>query len=344
MNTRKIRIGNITIGGGEPVRIQSMTNTDTMDTDLTLAQIDALEKVGCEIVRVAAYNVKSAKNIENLKKGTSLPIVADVHFDYRIAVAAIEAGADKIRINPGNIGDRNKVEIVVDAAKAAGIPIRVGANSGSIRKDLLGHDKVDALITSAMDNIRMLEEHGFYDIVVSLKSSDARECIEAYRRISEMVDYPLHLGVTEAGGIRPSSVKSAIAIGALLVDGIGDTVRVSVTGDPVEEIGIAKDILRFAGVRKFGAEVISCPTCARTSIDVAAIAAEIEEYVKELRKPVKIAVMGCEVNGPGEAADADLGIAGGKDCGLIFMARKPVKRVDAANLLKEFKSYIDKLF
>lgn len=323
--------------------IQSMTNTDTKDTEATATQCARLKAAGCEIVRVAAYDIDAAKNIARIKERTSMPVVADVHFDYRIAVAAIEAGADKIRINPGNIGSEGKIKRVVDAAKAAGIPIRVGANSGSIRKDLRGEVLAEALVTSAMDNVRALERMGFYDIVISLKASDVSSCVAANRKLAGMVDYPLHLGVTEAGSARSSAVKSAMGIGALLLDGIGDTIRVSVTGGPEEEIPIAKDILRFSGVRKFGAEVVSCPTCARTSIGLAELVRQVEDYVSECTRPVKIAVMGCEVNGPGEAADADIGIAGGKNCGLIFKKGKPVKKVPAARLFEEFKCYLDEL-
>lgn len=338
-----VKISNAVIGGGNPVLIQSMTNTDTADTSATVRQILALEQAGCEIVRVAAYDIDSAKNIKNIKEKIHIPIVADVHFDYKIAVAAMEAGADKVRINPGNIGSIDKIKCVVDAAKCAKIPLRVGANTGSIRKDLRGEARTDALVKSAMDNIRTLEECGFYDIVVSLKSSSVVETVEASKKISKLCDYPLHLGVTEAGGYNTSVIKSSIGIGALLLDGIGDTIRVSVTGDPVQEIGIAKGILSVLGLRQFGADIISCPTCARTHFNMESLINEVEKLTANWNKHIKIAVMGCEVNGPGEAADADIGIAGGKDCALIFAEGKPVKKVSKENMIEEFKRELEKL-
>ena len=314
--TRRVKIGNVEIGGGAPVAIQSMTTADTKDTDAVCAQISALCDAGCEIVRLAAYDVDAAKNIKNIKDRVDVPIVADVHFDYKIAIAAIEAGADKVRINPGNIGDERRIAAVADAARMHGVPIRVGANTGSL-KDSSG-DRAEALVKSALENIELLEKQGFYDIVVSLKSSDAAQTVAAYRKMSALRDYPLHLGVTEAGTLNSSMVKSSIGIGALLIDGIGDTIRASVTGDPVSEIALAKDILRYSGVRSFGCEVIACPTCARTKIDIEKLAKEVERRTSHIDKNIKIAVMGCIVNGPGEAKDADIGIAGGDGVGVLF--------------------------
>lgn len=333
MNTRAIKIGNITIGGGNPVAIQSMCNVDTCDTEAVVAQILELEQAGCEIIRVAAYDETAARNIKNIKEKIHIPIVADVHFDYRIAIAAMESGADKVRINPGNIGSQERIRMVVDCAKRHHVPIRVGANTGSLSNQFHGMDRVDALVESAMENILILEHEDFHDIVVSLKASDVADTVRAYRRMSQIVDYPLHLGVTEAGIYASSIVKSSMGIGALLLDGIGDTVRVSITGGVLEEVAAAKDILRYAGVRSFGPEIISCPTCGRTRIDIPAIAQKVTEATRHIDKPVKIAVMGCVVNGPGEARGCDLGIAGGDGEGLLFIEGKPVKKLPDEELL-----------
>ncbi len=341
--TRTVTIGKIKIGGGNPVAIQSMTTADTKDTEAVLSQIELLKKAGCEIVRLAAYDVEAAKNFKNIKDRTDMPLVADVHFDYKIAIAAIEAGADKVRINPGNIGSKEKTAMVARAAKMHGIPIRVGANTGSLKKELANENRSEALVKSALLNIRELEEQGFYDIVVSLKSSDVINTVRAYRKMSETVDYPLHLGVTEAGIYSSSVVKSSIGIGGLLIDGIGDTVRASVTGDPVKEIALAKDILRYSGVRSFGCEVIACPTCARTKIDIESLAEKVSEATKNIDKNLKIAVMGCVVNGPGEAREADIGIAGGKNEGLIFIKGEPYKKVSEDKLLDELLVLIERL-
>ena len=341
--TKKLKIGNLWIGGGEPVLIQSMTNTDTADTEATRRQICQLYEAGCEIVRVAAYDLNSAANIANLKSASPMPIVADVHFDYKIAIKAIESGADKVRINPGNIGGKDKVRQVVDAAKAHHVPIRVGSNAGSIHKEYQGMALSDALVESALLNVRMLEEQGFYDMAISLKASSVRETVKAYRRMAQIVDYPLHLGVTEAGLREASVIKSAMGIGALLLDGIGDTIRVSVTGDPVEEIAIAKGILKYAGLRSFGPEVVSCPTCGRTKIDLETLAKKVSQIAKEIDKPLKIAVMGCAVNGPGEARDADIGIAGGRGEGLIFLKGQIYKKLPERELLEEFRRVLKSL-
>ena len=343
MQTRSICIGNVTIGGGAPIAIQSMTNTDTADIDATAGQIAALEDAGCEIVRVAAYDIPSARCIAALKTRTKLPIVADVHFDYKIAIAAIEAGADKVRINPGNIGSPERIRAVVHAAQAHHIPLRVGANSGSVHRSYTGRELADALVASALDNVRILEKEGFFDICISLKASDARVAIAANRAISLVCDYPLHLGVTEAGMYMQSAVKSAIGIGALLADGIGDTIRVSVTGDPVSEIAIAKDILNFSGARRFGPEIIACPTCGRTRIDLEKLAGQVAALAGHMDKPIKIAVMGCAVNGPGEARDADVGIAGGDGEGLLFAHGEVIKKVPEDRLLEELQALLETL-
>ncbi len=339
--TREIQIGGLAIGAGHPIAIQSMTTTDTKDVEHTVEQILGLEQAGCEIIRVAAYDQEAARCIQRIKERIHIPIVADVHFDYRIAICAMEHGADKVRINPGNIGTEEKIKKVVDAAKAHHVPIRVGANSGSIAKELKGAPKIDALIQSALGNIQALERYGFTDIVVSLKSSDVRECIAANEKMHQLVDYPLHLGVTEAGTLTSSTVKSAMGIGALLAQGIGDTIRVSVSGDPLEEIPVAKDILRYLKLRQFGPEIISCPTCARCSIDIKAIAQEIGQYAQKVDKPLKIAVMGCIVNGPGEAADADFGIAGGGGSGILFQKGQVIKKVPMEQIVGELKALID---
>lgn len=343
MKTREIKIGNIAIGGGNPIAIQSMTNTDTSDAQKTIAQIHALEKAGCEIVRCAVPDVEAAAALKKIKEGIAIPLVADVHFDAQTAVAAIENGVDKIRINPGNIGGREKIMAVVAAAKAAHIPIRVGANTGSLSKEILrkhGGQTADALIESAMQNIRVLERANFHEIVVSIKSPNVPMCVEAYRKIAKQVDYPLHLGVTEAGTYNMAVIKSSIALGALILDGIGDTIRVSITGDPVQEVYAARDILKSCGVRKSGVEIISCPTCGRCTIDIEKIATSIEKFVQDIKVPLKIAVMGCAVNGPGEAREADIGIAGGRGEGLLFSHGTVIKKVDEFDILPELRRMI----
>lgn len=333
MKTREVRIGNIVIGGDNPVAIQSMCNVDTCDTEAVVGQILQLEKAGCEIIRVAAYDENAAKNIKNIKEKIHIPIVADVHFDYKIAIAAMESGADKVRINPGNIGAQERVRAVVDCAKAHHIPLRVGSNTGSLAKDHRDKPNAQALVDSAFENIRILEQQGFYDIVVSLKASNVADTVQAYRQMSSKVDYPLHLGVTEAGVYSSSIVKSSIGIGALLLDGIGDTVRVSITGGVLEEVSAAKDILRYCGLRSFGPEIISCPTCGRTRINIAELAEQVTQATKHIKEPVKIAVMGCVVNGPGEARGCDLGIAGGNGEGLLFIEGTPVGKYSDRELL-----------
>lgn len=337
MIKKEIRIGNTAIGGRQPVRIQSMTNTDTADVEATTAQIHALEDAGCEIVRVAAYDTNSAQCIRKLKDACNIPIVADVHFDYKIALKAIEAGADKVRINPGNIGDAAKIRMVADAAKSAGIPIRVGANTGSLGKTYWGMEKSEALVQSALENVRCLERAGFCDIVIALKASDVAASVRAYRKMDALVDYPLHLGITEAGAYDSSIVKSAMGIGALLLDGIGDTLRVSITGDPLQEIRAAKEILQCAGRRTFSPEIIACPTCGRTRIQLETLYHQVKALTADIPQYLKIAVMGCVVNGPGEARDADIGIAGGDGIGIVFKKGKPIAKVPEAQLLETFE-------
>ncbi len=341
--TRVVNIGGVAVGGDNKIAIQSMTNTDTKKVDATVGQILDLEKAGCDIVRCAVYDEDSAKVLRKIKDRIHIPLVADVHFDYKIALRALENGADKIRINPGNIGGEKEINAVVRAAKAHGVPIRVGANAGSLSKEQLqkhGGPTAKALVASAMDNIRMLEKVGFEDIVVSIKSSSAPVCVEAYRRISKMVDYPLHLGVTEAGTYKTAIIKSAIGLGALILDNIGDTVRVSITGEPVQEVYAARDILKNCGIDMGGVEIISCPTCARCSLDIEKIVNSVEAFVQNLRVPMKVAVMGCAVNGPGEAREADVGVAGGRGEGLLFAKGKIIHKVDEFDILPELKRLI----
>nr|WP_284697410.1 MULTISPECIES: flavodoxin-dependent (E)-4-hydroxy-3-methylbut-2-enyl-diphosphate synthase [Thermoanaerobacterium] len=337
--TKEIKIGSIRIGGENPIAIQSMTNTDTKDVNKTVQQIKELESVGCDIVRVAVLDVDAAKAIEEIKKEIDIPIVADIHFDYRLALEAIKHGADKIRINPGNIGGDDKLKAVVDAAKDAGIPIRVGVNSGSLERDILnkyGGVTADGIVESALKSVSLLEKCGFYDIVVSLKTTNVPLTIESYKIISEKIDYPLHVGITEAGTIFSGTIKSAVGIGTLLYMGIGDTIRVSLTGNPVEEVRVGKQILKSLGLAKGGVEIISCPTCGRTKIDLIELAQKVEKATANINQDIKVAVMGCAVNGPGEAREADIGIAGGIGEGLIFKKGKIIKKVPEDKLFDEF--------
>lgn len=343
--TRKIKIGNIFIGGDSPITIQSMTNTDTRDVKSTLNQINDLKKAGCEIVRCAAFDDDACNALKEIVKNTDIPVVADIHFDYRLALESIENGVSAIRINPGNIGSKERIKLVADAAKEKNIPIRVGVNSGSLEKDLLKkYGKVcpEALVESALRNVAILDDFNFSNIVISIKSSDVLQMIESYKMISEKVDFPLHLGVTEAGTKFRGTIKSSIGIGALLSEGIGDTIRVSLTDDPVEEVKAAKEILMSLGLKK-GVEIISCPTCGRTQIDVINIAKKVEDKLSDCNKNLKVAIMGCIVNGPGEAREADVGIAGGKGEGLIFKKGKIIKKVKEENLIDELFKEIDKL-
>lgn len=341
--SRVVKVGNLLIGGGNPVVIQSMTNTTTSDVESTVNQIKKLEAVGCQLVRMTINNEEAAKAIGEIKKRVNVPLCADIHFDYKLALLAIENGIDKLRINPGNIGSDENIKAVVEKAKEKNIPIRIGVNSGSIEKHILEkYEKptADGMVESAMYHINLLEKNGFNDIVVSLKASNVKMMVEAYRKISKLVDYPLHLGVTEAGTAFQGTVKSAIGIGSLLVDGIGDTIRVSLTEDPVEEIKVAKEILKVLGLIEAGVEIVSCPTCGRTEIDLIGLAKKVEkEFEKEKRK-IKIAVMGCVVNGPGEAREADYGVAGGKGVGVLFKKGQIVKKVKESEILIELKKLI----
>ena len=344
--TREINIGGVKIGGDNPIAIQSMCNTDTRDVKATVDQIKRLEKAGCEIIRVAVPDMEAAECIRDIKKSIDIPLVADIHFDYRLALRCMENGIDKIRINPGNIGSADRVKQVADMAKRNGIPIRIGVNSGSLEKNLVekyGGVTPQGLVESALGHIKLLEENDFYDIAVSIKASNVPFSVEVYELLSDTVDYPLHVGITEAGTVWGGTVKSAVGIGAILSRGIGDTIRVSLTGDPVEEIYAAKEVLKSLELRKFGVEFISCPTCGRTSIDLIKIANEVEERVRNIDKNIKVAVMGCAVNGPGEAREADIGIAGGHGEGLIFKKGQILRKVPEDRLVEELLKEIELL-
>lgn len=341
--SRVVKVGNLLIGGGNPIVIQSMTNTTTSDVEATVNQIKKLEAAGCQMVRMTINNEEAAKAIGEIKKRVDVPLCADIHFDYKLALLAIENGIDKLRINPGNIGSDENIKAVVEKAKEKNIPIRIGVNSGSIEKHILekyGKPTADGMVESAMYHINLLEKNGFNDIVVSLKASNVKMMVEAYRKISKLIDYPLHLGVTEAGTAFQGTVKSAIGIGALLVDGIGDTIRVSLTEDPVEEIKVAKEILKVLGLIETGVEIVSCPTCGRTEIDLIGLAKKVEKEFENENRKIKIAVMGCVVNGPGEAREADYGVAGGKGVGVLFKKGQIVKKVDESEILIELKKLI----
>ncbi|WP_302049603.1 flavodoxin-dependent (E)-4-hydroxy-3-methylbut-2-enyl-diphosphate synthase [Desulfosporosinus nitroreducens] len=348
--TKPVQVGSVTIGGGTPIVVQSMTNTDTRDISSTLAQIHTLAEAGCEIVRLAVLDADAAKALKVIAATSPLPVIADIHFDYRLAIQAVEQGIHGLRLNPGNIGARWKVQEVVNAVREQQIPIRIGVNAGSLEKELLekyGGPTAAGMVESALGHIRLLEDEGYNILKVSLKASSVPLMLEAYRKINEVIDYPLHLGVTEAGTVRSGVVKSAIGIGTLLAEGIGDTIRVSLTGDPVREIPVALEILRVLNLRQRSVELISCPTCGRTQVDLAALAEKVEEQLlllPPLDRPLKVAVMGCAVNGPGEAREADFGIAGGKGVGLLFrkgeiIARLPEHELLAA-LLHEIEDYV----
>ncbi len=344
--TDRISIGNRQIGGGLPVLIQSMLNTPSYDIEGSVAQAVALEKAGCEIVRAAVPDKEAVKLITALKNALTIPVVADIHFDYRLALACVDAGVDKVRINPGNIGDEDRVKQVVDKCKANNVPIRIGVNSGSVEKSILakyGSPTAEALCESALYHVGLLEKYDFHDIVVSLKSSDVQTTIDTYRLMSEKCSYPLHLGVTEAGTTRMGIIKSSVGIGALLSEGIGDTMRVSLTADPVEEIYAAKDILSALGLRREGVQFVSCPTCGRTRIDLVGLANKVEEALRGVEKNIKVAVMGCVVNGPGEAREADIGLAGGDGCAVIFKKGEVIKKVSEEQALSALLEEIDKL-
>ncbi len=340
--TRQIRIGDVPIGGDAPITVQSMTNTDTRDVIATVSQIRRLEEAGCELIRVAVVDLDAARAIRTIREQITIPLIADIHFDSRLAVAAVEHGAQAIRINPGNLGGPEKLQRVVAAAKMHRVPIRVGVNSGSIEKDLLKRhgyptpENPASLIESALRNVRLLEELGFEEIKISIKSSDTLTTIAGYRELSERTDYPLHIGVTEAGGLIAGTVKSSVALGILLYEGIGDTFRISLTRDPLEEVRVGFELLRSLRIRERGPEMISCPTCGRTRIDLFPLAEEVERHLQTMETPLKVAVMGCVVNGPGEAREADIGIAGGHGVGIIFKKGKIFRKVPEDELLPVF--------
>lgn len=345
-DTIKVKIGDTYIGGGAPISVQSMTNTDTRDVENTVSQIKKLEGYGCDIIRCAVPDMEAAEAIKEIVKQIKIPLVADIHFDYRLALKSIENGVNGLRINPGNIGNINRVRRVVEAAKDKNIPIRIGVNSGSLQKNILNkYRKVcpEALVESALEHVSIFESLNFRDIVISIKSSNVNQMIESYKIISNKVKYPLHLGVTEAGTTWRGTIKSSIGIGSLLSQGIGDTIRVSLTGDPVEEVKVGREILKTLGYIKSGIEFISCPTCGRTQIDIIKIANEVEKRLSNCDKNIKVAIMGCVVNGPGEAREADIGIAGGKGEGLIFKKGQIVKKVKEENLVDELISQIEEL-
>lgn len=345
-DVKPIYVGNIQIGGQEKVVIQSMCNTKTKDVEATVKQILTLEKVGCEIIRVACLDIEDAKAIKEIKNQIHIPIVADIHFDYKIALEAIESGVDKIRINPGNIGDEEKTKAVVEACKLHNIPIRIGVNGGSLEKELLekyGKPCSDAMIESARKHIEILEKLDFYDIAISLKASNLDMCIEAYEKAAKEFKYPLHLGITEAGTAFSGTIKSSIGLGILLRQGIGDTIRVSLSDDPVEEIGVAKEILKNCGLYNKSPKLVSCPTCGRIQYDLIPIAKEIEKFLQTLEADITVAIMGCAVNGPGEAREADIGIAGGKNEGLLFKKGEIVRKIKQEDMVKELKEEILKL-
>ena len=343
--SREVSVGNIKIGGNNPISVQSMTTTDTRDAESTIDQIKKLESVGCDIVRVAVPDMEAAKNIGKIKAGVNIPIIADIHFDYKLALEAIEQGVDGVRINPGNIGSIDKVKAVVEKCKERNLKIRIGVNGGSLEKDLLakyGSATAEALVESALGHVKILEDLGFYNIVISLKSSDIYKTIEAYELISKKVDYPLHIGITESGSVKKGTIKSSIGVGALLLKGIGDTMRISLTGDPTEEVIVGKEILRSLGLLNDKIKVISCPTCGRCNIDLISTVNEVEGKINDINKNITVAIMGCAVNGPGEAREADIGIAGGKGEGLLFKKGEIVRKIKGDRLVEELLEEIEK--
>ncbi len=343
--SKKVKVGNIFIGGDSPVTVQSMLNAEAHDIEKNVAQAKALETAGCEIIRAAVPDMDAVKTIAALKENIAVPVVADIHFNYKIALECVAAGVDKVRINPGNIGDDANVKAVAKACRAKNVPIRIGVNSGSIEKHILskyGAPTAQAMAESAMYHVRLLQKFDFDDIVISIKSSDVQTMIEAYKEVAAMCPYPLHLGVTEAGTKRMGMLKSAVGIGSLLTAGIGDTIRVSLTADPIEEVYAGLDILKAAGIRNDTPTLVSCPTCGRTKIDLISLAEEVEEKLRRIKKPIKVAVMGCAVNGPGEAREADVGIAGGDGCGIIFRHGEILRKVKENELVSELMKEIDK--
>lgn len=344
--TRKIMVGNVPVGGDSPITVQSMINTVTKDIESTVKQIKELEDAGCHIIRAAINDLEDAKAIKKIKKEIKIPFIADIQFDYRLAIAAVENGADCLRINPGNIGSKEKVMEVVKSCRERKVPIRIGVNSGSIKKEFLekyNGVNADSMVYSALEQARLLEDMGHEDIKISLKASSVRLTIEAYEKISEMVNYPLHLGVTEAGPVWRGTIKSAVGIGTLLAKGIGDTIRVSLTGNPVEEVKVGREILKSLGLLNEGVEIISCPTCGRTKIKLIDMVEEVEKRLKSIDKPLKVAIMGCAVNGPGEAREADVGIAGGQGEGLIFKKGQIIKKVKEEYLIDELMKEIEEM-
>ena len=342
---REVSVGNVKIGGNNPISIQSMTNTDTRDAKATIAQIKRLEDVGCEIVRVAVPDMEAAKNIGEIKRNVNIPVIADIHFDYRLALEAIEQGVDGVRINPGNIGDIERVKLIVNKCKERNLKIIIGVNGGSLEKELLekyGSATPEALVESALNHVKILEDLDFYNIVISLKSSDIYKTLDAYELISKKVDYPLHIGITESGSIKRGTIKSSIGVGALLLKGIGDTMRISLTGDPTEEVLVGKEILRSLDLLNDRIKVISCPTCGRCNIDLISVVNEVEEKINHMEKDITVAIMGCAVNGPGEAKEADIGIAGGKGEGLLFKKGEIVRKIKGNNLVEELLEEINK--
>ena len=344
--TRPVKVGNLTIGGNTQVVIQSMTTTKTDDIEATVAEIKRLEEAGCQIVRVACPDMRAAEAIPKIKSKINIPLVADIHFDHRLALKAIEGGVDKIRINPGNIGKKEKVEAVVKAAKEKGIPIRIGVNAGSLEKRILekyGYPTADGMVESALYHINILEDLDFHDIIVSLKASDVNLAIEAYEKAAKAFDYPLHLGITESGTQFAGTIKSAAGLGAILSKGIGNTIRISLSADPVEEVKVARELLKAFGLASNAATLISCPTCGRIEIDLISIANEVEEYISKIKAPIKVAVLGCAVNGPGEAREADIGIAGARGEGLLFRHGEIVRKIPEESMVEELKKEVDKL-
>ena len=344
--TRQIRIGEIKVGGGAPCSVQSMCNTDTRDKAATLKQIGALAEAGCELVRCAVLDMEAAEALGEIKAGCSIPLIADIHFDYKLALKTIEKGIDALRINPGNIGEKWKVAEVVHAASERNVPIRIGVNAGSLEKELLakyGHPTPEAMVESALGHVRILEDLGFERIKISLKASDVMKTIEAYRLLSNTVDYPLHIGITEAGTIFSGTIKSAVGLGILLAEGIGDTMRVSLTGDPVDEVRVAYEILKALRLRQHGINLVSCPTCGRCQIDLIKLALEVEKRLQVVKKPLTVAIMGCVVNGPGEAREADVGIAGGKGEGLLFRRGEIVRKVPESELADALLDEVEKM-
>ena len=343
--TRKVKVGSVYVGGDSPVSIQSMTNTDTRDVEATLAQIRALHVAGCEIIRCAVPDMEAAQAIKDICAGSPMPVVADIHFDYRLALEVIDQGVDGVRINPGNIGSIDRVKMVVEKCKEKNLKIRIGVNGGSLEKELLqkyGSATAEALVESAMNHVKILEDLDFRNIVISLKSSDIYKTLEAYELISKQVDYPLHIGITESGSVKKGTIKSSIGVGALLLKGIGDTIRISLTGDPCEEVIVGKEILRSLDLLNDKIKVVSCPTCGRCNIDLISVVNEVEEKINHMEKDITVAIMGCAVNGPGEAREADIGIAGGKGEGLLFKKGEIVRKINGDRLVEELLEEIDK--